>query len=206
MRARRSARLEPPTPPNGTRARDFLTACRAFLPAAPQIRSLRLSHKTAHARPKPTSEQEFLHYQWFADFGNADAARAVAHLLSHGEVRDYGGAVRYLQQAAAAGDPDAMAHLGHMHANGLAVKPDNASAWRWFWRAAEKGECAGRAGWVPPRCACCEQPDGWRAALAPQPDCAAVHCARSRAGAEADSPRDTCCPPRSLLVWRIPLS
>ena len=127
-------------------AERVLEAARAG--AIPQSRGLRLSHKTAAPRSKPSSEQEFLHYQWFADFGNAEAARAVAHLLSHGEVRDFGAAVRYLEQAAGAGDADAMAHLGHMHANGLAVERDNATAWRWFWRAAEKGAlllcCVGR--------------------------------------------------------------
>jgi SEL1 protein len=83
---------------------------------------------------------QFLHYQWFADFGHADAARAVAHLLSHGAMRDFGAAVQYLQQAADAGDPDAMAHLGHLYAEGIAPSEDgNATAWVWFWKAAELG-------------------------------------------------------------------
>lgn len=64
---------------------------------APQIQSLRLSHRTAH-RWRPSSEQEVLHYQWFADFGNVDAARAVAHMLSHGAQRDHDQALRYLRQ------------------------------------------------------------------------------------------------------------
>ena len=110
----------------------------------PQIRQLRLSHKTAAAyRSRPSVEQEFLHYQWFADYGHADAARAVAHLLSHGVERDHAAAVQYLLRAADAGDADAMAHLGHMHANGLAVDQDNSTAWRWFWRAAERGHASG---------------------------------------------------------------
>ncbi|KAL4530008.1 hypothetical protein Ndes2526B_g04771 [Nannochloris sp. 'desiccata'] len=113
----------------------------------PQIKNFRLNHKTATAsNSKPTVEQEFLHYQWFADYGHADAARAVAHLLSHGAARDHAAAVQYLRQAAQAGDVDAMAHLGHMHANGLAVEQDNATAWRWFWRAAEKGHASGLFG------------------------------------------------------------
>ena len=113
----------------------------------PQMKHFRLTHKTATAsRSKPTVEQEFLHYQWFADYGHADAARAVAHLLSHGAARDHAAAVQYLRQAAQTGDVDAMAHLGHMHANGLAVEQDNATAWRWFWRAAEKGHASGLFG------------------------------------------------------------
>ncbi len=38
-----------------------------------------------------------LHYQWFADFGNVDAARAVAHMLTHGSLRDYDQAIYYLR-------------------------------------------------------------------------------------------------------------
>ena len=110
----------------------------------PQIRQLRLSHKAAHSyRSRPSLEQEFLHYQWFADYGNADAARAVAHLLSHGAARDYAVAVQYLERAADAGDPDAMAHLGHMYANGFAVKQSNKTAWQFFWKAAERGHASG---------------------------------------------------------------
>ncbi|KAI3429526.1 hypothetical protein D9Q98_005614 [Chlorella vulgaris] len=108
----------------------------------PQIKALRLSYKTAHTW-RPSSEQEVLHYQRFADFGNADAARAVAHMLSHGAARDYGQAVRYLQQAAAAGDPDAMAHLGHIYANGRGVPQDNATAVAWLYKAAEQGHASG---------------------------------------------------------------
>lgn len=106
----------------------------------PELRTFRLSHKSAHSRPQPNAEQEFLHYKWFADYGHADAARAVAHLLANRGVREYEEAVRYLRQAADAGDVDAMAHLGHIYANGIAVEQSNSTAWRWFWRAAEQGE------------------------------------------------------------------
>lgn len=139
-----------------------------------------------------------LHYQWFADFGNVDAARAVAHMLTHGALRDYEQAIYYLRweagearrppistlsasaspyrsgmqsdlqahrswqpdaplrvcnlrppsavvgspcrQAAGAGDADAMAHLGHIYANGIMVDQSNETALAWFWKAAEKGE------------------------------------------------------------------
>ncbi|GAB4822328.1 hypothetical protein N2152v2_009374 [Parachlorella kessleri] len=131
----------------------------------PQVRQLRLSHKTAHARQRST-EQEVLHYQWFADFGNIDAARAVAHMLTHGSLRDYEQAIYYLkkgawpsngqlqsaweeeeaQQAAAAGDADAMAHLGHIYANGIAVRQSNDTALVWFIKAAEKGHPSGLFG------------------------------------------------------------
>lgn len=50
-------------------------------------------------------------------------------------------------QAAEAGDADAMAHLGNMHANGAAgVAQDNATAMSWFWKAADRGAWGGAGG------------------------------------------------------------
>jgi TPR repeat protein len=147
-------------------------------PGLPLARPLRLSHRALAQRPTPSAEQELLHYQWFADHGHAEAARAAARLLARGAGGRAGGAdaaaaVRYLEAAAAAGDADAMAHLGHMAAAGAlgggggggaaghaagagaaaaaaerAAAPagavaDEAAAWRWFWRAAEKGHPSG---------------------------------------------------------------
>ena len=37
-----------------------------------------------------------------------------------------------------AGDADAMAHLGHMYANGNGVAQNNVTALRWFKEAAEQ--------------------------------------------------------------------
>ena len=42
-------------------------------------------------------------------------------------------------QAAGAGDAEAMAHLGHLYANGIAVPQDNATAFDWLYKAAERG-------------------------------------------------------------------
>lgn len=52
-------------------------------------------HLATH--PTPIHAQS-LHYQWFADFGNVDAAREAARLLAHGASRDYEAAARYLNQ------------------------------------------------------------------------------------------------------------
>ncbi len=128
--------------------------------------------------------------QWFADLGNADAAREAARLLAEAAPaggRNYEQAIRYLNQAsksicqltaklvsagastatvrcaipaparahppltalpahrwlqaAAAEDSTAMAHLGHIYANGQGVKQDNATAVRWFKKAADHGAC-----------------------------------------------------------------
>jgi len=53
---------------------------------------------------------------------------------------------RASRQAAEAGDADAMAHLGHMFANGAGVPASNASALRWFRAAAERGHPSGQYG------------------------------------------------------------
>lgn len=97
-------------------------------------------------KPVPTVEQEMLHYQWFADHGHAEAAKAVAHLLIHGDEQDLGAALDYLTQAADMGDGAAMAHIGHAYANGIAVAQSNSTARRWFIKAAEKGHPSGLFG------------------------------------------------------------
>ena len=68
-----------------------------FLPHS-QIERVRLDIKSA-AASRRSSEQEVLHYQWFADLGNTDAARAVGQMLSSGSLRDPQQALRYFRQA-----------------------------------------------------------------------------------------------------------
>jgi SEL1 protein len=112
----------------------------------PSISKKRFVGVNKEARAIPTAEHEFLHYQWFADYGHADAARAVAHLLTHGPEQDLVSALDYLMQAADMGDADAMAHIGHAYANGIAVSQNNATAKAWFLKAAEKGHPSGILG------------------------------------------------------------
>lgn len=74
---------------------------------------------------KPDRQREVLqYYQYSADRGNVEAQTAVGTLLNigtHGVVRDHEAAAHYLQRAAAAGNAEAMAHLGHMYGSGLGV-------------------------------------------------------------------------------------
>lgn len=112
----------------------------------PATSKKRLVGMNKELKPIPSAEQEFLHYQWFADYGHAEAARAVAHLLTHGPEQDLVGALDYLMQAAEMGDSDAMAHIGHAYANGIAVAQSNATARGWFLKAAEKGHPSGLLG------------------------------------------------------------
>ena len=89
------------------------------------------------------------YYRYSADMGNADAASAVGALLhtgAKGVARDHRAAYRYFAQAAAAGDADAMSHLGHMHANGVGVEANNETALALFRRAAEKGNAHAQYG------------------------------------------------------------
>ena len=65
-------------------------------------------------------------------------------MCSHGAQRDHEAAVRYLRQAAEAGDADAMAHLGHIYANGVAVP--QVGVWGRAGRAGVWGREEG-AGW-----------------------------------------------------------
>ena len=46
--------------------------------------------------------------------------------------------MRRRRLAAEAGDADAMAHVGHMYANGAGVEQSNLTALRWFKEAAEQ--------------------------------------------------------------------
>lgn len=50
------------------------------------------------------------------------------------------------RQAAEAGDADAMAHLGHMYANGVGVAASNDSALHWFRLAADKSHPSAQYG------------------------------------------------------------
>ena len=105
----------------------------------PLVSISRLIHRSTKPSTMPTEEQEYFHYKWFADYGHAEAARAVAHLLTHRADQDLAGAIEYLRQAANMGDADSMAHLGHAYANGIAVHQNNATARKWFNKAAEQG-------------------------------------------------------------------
>jgi len=67
--------------------------------------------------------------------GGADAASAFGRLLTNGARGvpvDRLAAYKYFTQAAAAGDADAMSHLGHMWANGIGVgSPNNETGTYW---------------------------------------------------------------------------
>ena len=112
----------------------------------PHVERARLSASGASAGLASERSREVLQYfQHAADRGDAGAQSTVGRVLhagSHGVARDARAALHYLARAAAAGDVDAMAHLGHMHASGAADSgggggaPDYAKAFSWFSQAA----------------------------------------------------------------------
>lgn len=62
-----------------------------------QMSRVRLSAKALEGL-RASTEQDVLHYQWFADLGNVDAQRAVGQILSAGGAgRDPQQALRYFQ-------------------------------------------------------------------------------------------------------------
>jgi len=105
---------------------------------------LKLNDASLISSPSPSEQQEIFHYKWFAEYGHADAARAVAHILTHGADQNLETAMEYLVNAAEMGDADAMAYLGHAYINGIAVEQDNATAKHWFTMAADRGVCCCR--------------------------------------------------------------
>ncbi|KAF6264686.1 hypothetical protein COO60DRAFT_1634287 [Scenedesmus sp. NREL 46B-D3] len=107
----------------------------------PQIERIRLN---VHANQgiKPDRQREVLqYYQYSADRGNIDAQTAVGTLLNlgtHGVSRDHSAAAHYLARAAAAGNDEAMAHLGHMHGAGMGMPQDFAKAHQYFSQSAAR--------------------------------------------------------------------
>ncbi|WIA12915.1 hypothetical protein OEZ85_006532 [Tetradesmus obliquus] len=115
----------------------------------PQIERIRLN---VHANQgiKPDRQREVLqYYQYSADRGNIDAQTAVGTLLNlgtHGVSRDHSAAAHYLARAAAAGNDEAMAHLGHMHGAGMGMPQDFAKAHQYFSQSAARNNPLGLYG------------------------------------------------------------
>ena len=115
-----------------------------------QIEKHRLSAEMAGSNIAARRERDLVqYYRYSADMGNVDAQVTMGRLYSlgaRGLPKDIDVARKYLEDAANAGDANAMAHLGHMYANGFGVRADNATALRWFSDSASKGNAMGRYG------------------------------------------------------------
>lgn len=116
---------------------------------SPNVEKVRLTADEENGASARRERDVVQYYQYSADMGNTDAATAIGQLLNYGARglrQDHRRAYRYFTQAAAAGDADAMSHLGHMHANGLGVKANNETALSLFNKAAEKGHAHAQYG------------------------------------------------------------
>lgn len=134
-------------------ARGAIEAALAPGGGLPHLERLRLHVVAGAGGLKSDRQREVVaYYQYSADHGNMDAASAVGQVLNygtHGVAKDHAAASHYLRRAAAAGDGDAAAHLGHMAASGLGTSggaPDYAAALEWFRQAAGKGSPPGLYG------------------------------------------------------------
>jgi SEL1 protein len=81
------------------------------------------------------------YYEHSAQKGSVDAQLTLGHLNFHGARGlpvDAERAFRFYSKAAAAGDPTAFSHLGHMYAQGIGVEGDNATALEYFRKGAAK--------------------------------------------------------------------
>eukprot|EP00899_Mesostigma_viride_P024620 jgi/Mesvir1/5342/Mv15430-RA.2 len=98
-------------------------------------------------QPASATREEDLaqYYQYSADMGHVGAQSAIGKMFKWGVKglpRDYAQALHYFGRAAQQGDADAAAFLGHMHANGLGVPPNNDTALEYFFQAANQGQSA----------------------------------------------------------------
>jgi len=66
-------------------------------------------------------------------------------MLGRGVARDYAQARSWFEQAAEAGNAEAMRNLGILYENGEGVAKDSAQAHNWYQKAAEAGDPYSRA-------------------------------------------------------------
>jgi SEL1 protein len=117
--------------------------------ALPFIERIRLNIQTNHGQKTDRQRDMLQYYQYNADKGNVEAQTAVGQVLNygtHGVQQDHHQALHYLQRAAGAGDHEAMAHLGHMFANGFGTTQDFVTAHSWFQKASEHGSASAQFG------------------------------------------------------------
>ena len=89
------------------------------------------------------------YYEYRASAGHAAAQTAMGEVFlsgSNGMPQDFKRAAAYFEQAYAGKDSEAAAQLGHLYANGLGVQQSNATAMKYFQKAADLGSAHGMYG------------------------------------------------------------
>ena len=113
-----------------------------FRAPGPQVEKVRIAD-VADGQYNPNREKDMMqYYQYSADMGNVEAQTVVGQFFNVGGAglhRDPAQALHYFKKAAKQGDADALAHLGHMYANGLGVEQNNETALEYFQEAALQG-------------------------------------------------------------------
>ena len=105
--------------------------------------------RSVSARSAYTRERDIVqYYEYSAETGNADAQNALGqlHMLGvNGLDKDHATARKYFEKASNRGDPEALANLGMMYANGLGCRASNETAVRLMRQAAQSGNHLGQA-------------------------------------------------------------
>ena len=104
-----------------------------------------------HSPSRTRQETDLVQYYEFkANAGHSPAQTAMGEIFlsgSSGMPQDFGKAFAYFDLAAGMGnEKEAMAHLGHMYANGLGVEQSNATSMKYFQVAADMGSAHGMYG------------------------------------------------------------
>ncbi|KAK3710545.1 hypothetical protein QZH41_009365 [Actinostola sp. cb2023] len=122
------------------------------LTGGPALQRVRLVDEDEQGNTNAVLDDDLIqYYQFLADKGDIQA-----HQVGLGQLHFQGGrgvevdherALRYFQQAADAGNSNAMAFLGKMYSEGgHNVKQDNKTAFKWFKKAADQGNPIGQSG------------------------------------------------------------
>lgn len=94
-------------------------------------------------------EEVVEYYRYSADLGDTAAQLVIGYLLNEGGAgfeKDRKKAFEYFRKAAEKGEPDAVAQLGHMYANGFGVDKDLDKAIQLFQEAINDGSASGSYG------------------------------------------------------------
>jgi len=105
---------------------------------------------TGDSRKMAGRQEEVVeYYKYSADLGDTAAQLVVGYLFNEGGAgfeKDRRKAFEYFQRAAEKGEPDAVAQLGHMYANGFGVDKDPEEAIQHFQEAINEGSASGSYG------------------------------------------------------------
>jgi len=120
------------------------------LRAGQLIEKVRLTPDNPQGGKRSAADDDVIqYYEHSARKGSVDAQLTLGHLSYHGArgvPADVTRAFQFYAKAAAAGEPAAYSHLGHMYGQGIGVEQDNATAIEYFRKGAAKGHAPSQNG------------------------------------------------------------